>query len=187
MEPVAHYTHIQNARAENAIRVAKEHIRCLLRASNLPKIFWPYALMHFLRMRAYWPSDPHNRSAWERLDAISPGHKIRHNLAADLHSTLQTSSCGASSIKRSTPCLTPAISILFCLFFNRVMSVIKLISLSMILQRCMRHPPLVSLPRPRSFKLDRVAQVLWCRSLQLLPRHQIRGRMYHFLIRGSKE
>jgi hypothetical protein len=34
MEPVAHYTHIQNARAENAIRVAKEHIRCLLRASN---------------------------------------------------------------------------------------------------------------------------------------------------------
>ena len=29
MEPVAHYTHIQNARAENAITVAKEHIRCL--------------------------------------------------------------------------------------------------------------------------------------------------------------
>ncbi len=53
MEPVAHYTHIQNARVENAIRVAKEHIRCLLRASNLPKLFWPYALMHFLRMRAY--------------------------------------------------------------------------------------------------------------------------------------
>jgi hypothetical protein len=44
MEPVAHYTHIQNVRAENAIRVAKEHIRWLLRASNLPKIlarkFW---------------------------------------------------------------------------------------------------------------------------------------------------
>ena len=79
MEPVAHYTHIQNARAENAIRVAKEHIRCLLRASNLPKLFWPYALMHFLRMRAYWPSDPHNRSAWERLDAISPDHKMRRH------------------------------------------------------------------------------------------------------------
>ena len=59
MEPVAHYTHIQNARAENAIRVAKEHIHCLLRASNLPNIFWPYALMHSLRMRSYWPSDPH--------------------------------------------------------------------------------------------------------------------------------
>jgi hypothetical protein len=85
MEPVAHYTHIQNVRAENAIRVAKEHIRCLLRASNLPKLFWPYALMHFLRMRAYWPSDPHNRSVWERIDAISPVHKIRHNLVADLH------------------------------------------------------------------------------------------------------
>ncbi len=53
MEPVAHYTHIQNARSENAIRVAKEHIHCVLRASNLPKLFWPYALMHFLRMRVY--------------------------------------------------------------------------------------------------------------------------------------
>jgi hypothetical protein len=41
MEPVAHYTHIQNARTENVIRVSKEHIRCLLRASNVPKIFWP--------------------------------------------------------------------------------------------------------------------------------------------------
>jgi hypothetical protein len=112
MEPVAHYTHIQNARAENAIRVAKEHIRCLLRASNLPKIFWPYALMHFLRMRAYWPSDPHNRSAWERLDAISPGHKMRHNLAADLHvfgsycvrhwsSTSRSPSCSRYDPRRS--------------------------------------------------------------------------------------
>ena len=39
MEPVAHYTHLQNALAENAIRVAKEHIRFLLRASDLPKNF----------------------------------------------------------------------------------------------------------------------------------------------------
>jgi hypothetical protein len=85
MEPVAHYTRIQNARTENAIRVAKEHIRYLLRTSNLPKIFWPYALMHFLRMSVYWTSDPHNRSVWERLDAISPDHKMRYNLAADLH------------------------------------------------------------------------------------------------------
>jgi hypothetical protein len=29
-------------------------------------------------------------------------------------------------------------------------------------------------------------QVLCRRSLQLLPRHQIRGRTYHFLIRGIK-
>ena len=41
--------------------------------------------MHFLRMRVYWPSDPKNRSVWERLDVISPVHKMRHNLAADLH------------------------------------------------------------------------------------------------------
>jgi hypothetical protein len=85
MEPVTHYAHIQNARAENAIRVTKEHIRFLLRTSDLPKIFWTYALTHFLRMCAYWPSDPHNRSAWERIDAISPDHKMRHNLVADLH------------------------------------------------------------------------------------------------------
>ncbi len=85
MDPVAQYTHIQNASAENAIRVAKEHIRFLLRASNLPKLFWSYVLMHFLRMRVYWSSDPHNRSDWERLDAISPDHKMWYNLASDIH------------------------------------------------------------------------------------------------------
>jgi hypothetical protein len=30
MDPVAEYTHVQNARSENAIRVSKEHVRCLL-------------------------------------------------------------------------------------------------------------------------------------------------------------
>ncbi len=41
--------------------------------------------MHFLRMRVYCPSDPHNRSVWERLDSISPGHKMSHNIPTDLH------------------------------------------------------------------------------------------------------
>jgi hypothetical protein len=48
------------------------------------------------------------------------------------------------------------------------------------------QPGDVSPSRPRLFKLDRAAPVLCRRSLQLLPRHQIRGRTYHFLIRGSK-
>ncbi len=53
MEPVAYYTHIENARAENEIKVEEEHIQCLLRVGNLPKIFLTYVLMHFLRMCVY--------------------------------------------------------------------------------------------------------------------------------------
>jgi hypothetical protein len=53
MEPVAEYTHVQNAKSENAIRMSKEHVRCLVRDSNLPRTFWPYVLRHFLRLRAY--------------------------------------------------------------------------------------------------------------------------------------
>ena len=85
MEPVAEYTHVQNAKSENAVRISKEHVRCLLRASNLPRTFWPYALRHFLRLRAYWPTDNGNRCAWERLDAAYPNNKLRHTLSKDLH------------------------------------------------------------------------------------------------------
>jgi hypothetical protein len=35
-EPVAAYTHDQNALAEGVIRICKEHVRCLLRSANLP-------------------------------------------------------------------------------------------------------------------------------------------------------
>jgi hypothetical protein len=85
MEPVTHYTHIQNTRSENTIRVTKEHVRFLVRASNLPKFFWSFALLRFRRMCTYWSSDPHNRSDWERLDSISPDHKMRHDITKDLH------------------------------------------------------------------------------------------------------
>jgi hypothetical protein len=47
VEPVAEYTHVQNARSENVTRISKEHVRCLLCASNVPRNFWPYALTHF--------------------------------------------------------------------------------------------------------------------------------------------
>ncbi len=30
MKPVSEYTHVQNAKSENAIRISKEHVRCLL-------------------------------------------------------------------------------------------------------------------------------------------------------------
>ncbi len=85
MEPVAEYTHVQNVKSENAIHISKEHVRCLLRASYLPRTFWPYTLRHFLRLRAYWPTDNGNRCAWERLDAAYPNNKLRYTLSKDLH------------------------------------------------------------------------------------------------------
>jgi hypothetical protein len=70
-EPLASYTHIQNARAEGAIRICKEHVRCLLRSASLPRRFWPDALRHFCRLYAYWP-DANGLSAWEKLIIFSP-------------------------------------------------------------------------------------------------------------------
>ena len=55
MEETAAYTHTFNARAEGAVRIVKEHMRCLLRRANLPRRFWPYAMVHFCRIYAYWP------------------------------------------------------------------------------------------------------------------------------------
>ena len=76
---------MQNVRSENAIRVSKEHVRCLLRTSNVPRNFWSYDLTHFLHLRSYWPSDSQNRSVCERLDSSYPTNKIRHDLVKDLH------------------------------------------------------------------------------------------------------
>jgi hypothetical protein len=53
MEETAAYTHTFNARAEGAVRIVKEHMRCLLRRANLPHCFWPYAMLHFCRVYAY--------------------------------------------------------------------------------------------------------------------------------------
>ena len=83
MEEVAAYTHTFNARAEGGVRIVKEHMRCLLRRANLPRRFWPYALLHFCRIYAYWP-DQHGKSAWEKLDSLGP-HALCHSEARDLH------------------------------------------------------------------------------------------------------
>eukprot|EP00961_Rhodomonas_salina_P090300 1215166-Rhodomonas_salina.1 len=36
LAPSVAYTHTMQARAEGAVRICKEHVRCLLRASNAP-------------------------------------------------------------------------------------------------------------------------------------------------------
>jgi hypothetical protein len=83
MEETAAYTHTFNARAEGAVRIVKEHIRCLLRRANLPRRFWPHAMLHFCRVYAYWP-DKQGKSAWEKWDAHGP-HALCHDEARDLH------------------------------------------------------------------------------------------------------
>ena len=83
MEETAAYTHTFNARAEGAVRIVKEHMRCLLRRANLPRRFWPYAMLHFCRVYAYWP-DKQGKSAWDKLDAHGP-HALCHDEARYLH------------------------------------------------------------------------------------------------------
>ena len=55
MEETSAYTHTFNVRAEGVVRIVKEHMLCLLRRANLPRLFWPYAMLHFCRIYAYWP------------------------------------------------------------------------------------------------------------------------------------
>jgi hypothetical protein len=83
IEETAAYTHTFNARAKGAVRIVKEHMRCLLRRANLPRHFWPYAMLHFCSIYAYWP-DTQGKSAWEKLDAHGP-HALCHDEARDLH------------------------------------------------------------------------------------------------------
>ncbi len=50
MEETAAYTHTFNARAEGAVRIVKEHMRCLLHRANLPRRFWPCNAAILLRI-----------------------------------------------------------------------------------------------------------------------------------------
>ena len=83
MEPCAAYTHTFNARAEGAVRICKEKVRALLRRANMPRRFWPDALMHWCRTYAHWP-DAAGHTAWEKLDDLG-SHALCHNLARDRH------------------------------------------------------------------------------------------------------
>jgi hypothetical protein len=60
------YTHTFNARAEGAVRIVKEHMRCLLRRANIPRRFWQYALLHVCRVYAHWP-DKQGKNAWAKI------------------------------------------------------------------------------------------------------------------------
>eukprot|EP00961_Rhodomonas_salina_P197098 2660254-Rhodomonas_salina.1 len=46
---------MMQARAEGAVRICKEHVHCLLKASNAPARFWPFALLHWCQIYNYWP------------------------------------------------------------------------------------------------------------------------------------
>jgi len=83
VEEVPAYTHTFNARAEGAVRICKEKVRALLRRANMPRRFWPDALMHWCRTYAHWP-DAAGHTAWEKLDDLG-SHALCHNLARDRH------------------------------------------------------------------------------------------------------
>ena len=56
-----------NARAENAVRICKEHVRCALKKAYAPLTFWPWALTTFCRTYNHWPTKDKNPTPWERL------------------------------------------------------------------------------------------------------------------------
>jgi hypothetical protein len=83
MEETAAYTHTFNARAEGAVRIVKEHMWCLLRRANLPRRFWPCAMLNFCRVYSHRP-DKQGKSAWAQLDSHGP-HVLCHDEARDFH------------------------------------------------------------------------------------------------------
>mmetsp|Transcript_30795 Transcript_30795/g.63767 ORF Transcript_30795/g.63767 Transcript_30795/m.63767 type:complete len:332 (+) Transcript_30795:555-1550(+) len=76
----AGYNHTMQARAEGAVRITKEHIRCLLKTANMPYSFWPWALTQFCRLYNYWPKKGH-APPWVML----AGHRFSQSLHRDLH------------------------------------------------------------------------------------------------------
>jgi hypothetical protein len=71
IEEVPAYTHTFNARAEGAIRICKDKVRAFLQRANMPRRFWPDALLHWCRTYAHWP-DASGHAAWEKLDELGP-------------------------------------------------------------------------------------------------------------------
>lgn len=78
--PSVAYTHIMQARAECAVRICKEHVRRLLKSSNAPPRFWPFALMHFRRMYNFWPGTT-TPPPWESMTKS----RFLYNMESDLH------------------------------------------------------------------------------------------------------
>mmetsp|Transcript_62292 Transcript_62292/g.129202 ORF Transcript_62292/g.129202 Transcript_62292/m.129202 type:complete len:351 (-) Transcript_62292:1380-2432(-) len=76
----AGYNHTMQARAEGAVRITKEHIRCLLKTARMPHRFWPWAVTHFCRIFNYWPTKGH-APPWVMLE----NHRFSQDLHRDLH------------------------------------------------------------------------------------------------------
>ena len=56
IEEVPAYTHTFNARAEGAIRICKDKVRAFLRRANMPRRFWPDALLHWCALMPTGPT-----------------------------------------------------------------------------------------------------------------------------------
>ncbi len=84
MEPVAEYTHVQNAKNENAIHISKEHVRCCCELVIYFELFGHTFCDIF---SSYEPVGRRtgNHCDWERLDVVYPNNKLRHTLSKDLH------------------------------------------------------------------------------------------------------
>eukprot|EP00961_Rhodomonas_salina_P074768 1004083-Rhodomonas_salina.1 len=78
--PSASYTHTMQARAEGAVLICKEHVRCLLKASNAQARFWPFALLNFCRTYNYWPG-ANSPPPWEMIK----NSNFTFNIEQDLH------------------------------------------------------------------------------------------------------
>jgi hypothetical protein len=83
IEEVPAYTHTFNARVEGAVRICKDKVRAFLRRANMPRRFWPDALLHWCRTYAHW-TDASGHTAWEKLDELGP-HSLCHDLKRDRH------------------------------------------------------------------------------------------------------
>eukprot|EP00961_Rhodomonas_salina_P027866 377064-Rhodomonas_salina.2 len=79
LEQVAGYKHTLNGKAEGAVRIAKEHVSCLLRSANMPLRFWPWAVTHWHRTYNHWVKAS-GKSSWESL----PDHRFSQDFALDL-------------------------------------------------------------------------------------------------------
>jgi len=76
----AGYNHTMQARAEGAVRITKEHLRCMLKTANMPYKFWPWALTQFCRVYNYWPCKGH-APPWVML----ANHNFSQDITRDLH------------------------------------------------------------------------------------------------------
>ena len=79
MCPTAGYQHTMQARAEGAVRICKEHVRCLLKHAGMPFRFWPWALTQFCRIYNWWPTKGHT-PPWNLLTNTNFSHELSRDL-----------------------------------------------------------------------------------------------------------